>query len=54
MFSIASRISASSRRRNRGIHTCIMAGLRFYVGSLPYVAQKLEIEQLFVDNDLPM
>ncbi|KAI7566851.1 hypothetical protein KC316_g12457, partial [Hortaea werneckii] len=31
-----------------------MAGLRLYVGSLPYVAQKLEVEQLFVDNDLPI
>ncbi|RMY31265.1 hypothetical protein D0865_15045 [Hortaea werneckii] len=31
-----------------------MASLRLYVGSLPYVAQKLEVEQLFVDNDLPI
>ncbi|KAI6829198.1 hypothetical protein KC332_g5337 [Hortaea werneckii] len=31
-----------------------MAGLRLYVGSLPYAAQKLEIEQLFADNDLPI
>ncbi|KAI7277784.1 hypothetical protein KC345_g6417 [Hortaea werneckii] len=30
-----------------------MAGLRLYVGSLPYAAQKLEIEQLFVDNAHP-
>ncbi|RMY33003.1 hypothetical protein D0865_14582 [Hortaea werneckii] len=31
-----------------------MASLRLYIGSLPYVAQKLEVEQLFVDNDLPI
>ncbi|KAI6891769.1 hypothetical protein KC318_g16149 [Hortaea werneckii] len=31
-----------------------MAGLRLYVGSLPYVAQRLEVEQLFVDNDIPI
>ncbi|KAI6794910.1 hypothetical protein KC363_g4559 [Hortaea werneckii] len=29
-----------------------MAGLRLYVGSLPYAAQKMEIEQLFADVDL--
>ncbi|KAI7499470.1 hypothetical protein KC367_g4483 [Hortaea werneckii] len=29
-----------------------MTGLRLYVGSLPYAAQKLEIEQLFADDDL--
>lgn len=31
-----------------------MTGLRLYVGSLPYAAQKLEIEQLFADDDLTM
>ncbi|GAB1742649.1 hypothetical protein NU219Hw_g8363t1 [Hortaea werneckii] len=31
-----------------------MAEPRLYVGSLPYVAQKLEVEQLFVENDLPI
>ncbi|RMY76744.1 hypothetical protein D0864_09582 [Hortaea werneckii] len=45
--------TCSSSRSNGRIPSRIVAGLRLYVGSLPYAAQKLDIEQLFIDNALP-